>query len=163
MRKQIHQHLDESIDAARAAGMTYGKYVASQSKPVIVVIPKHLKDAPTMFERLAGATPPPAPKYEHVRKAERRPMEGIRPELPPRPNVDPNHTMAQGVTDAPWLRPKRRAAKLSINRLADICKISYKTLWRWEDSGRIPTVFVEYVSEVLDAYINFGKGRNDNE
>lgn len=157
MPQNINAHLDKMASEARAAGMSYGKYVAQQAYPVTIIVPDYLKSAPTMWERLAGAIPPPAPVREKKRKGKKE--RAVMPSLPPRPNVDANYAMELGYAAAPWLRPKRRVAGLSLLKLADICGVSHQTIWRWERTERVPEAFAEYVSQVLDAYINFGNGR----
>ena len=60
--------LSKTAQAAVAAGYGchYGQYVADTQRPVVVKVPEYLKDAPTMWERLAGAVPPEAPKPARV-------------------------------------------------------------------------------------------------
>ena len=159
MRKKIHAHLDKMADEALAAGLTYGKYVAWKTHPVVVDVPAHLKYAPTMWERLEGATPPPAPVYTE----RRRPVRLVAVNLPERPDVEYHNIKSMGYDDAPWLQPKRKAAGIPGDRLAELCGVSRKTIMLWEKEERVPVVLAEYISKVLDAYIVHKAAPDDNK
>lgn len=146
MRKKIHAHLDKMADEALAAGLTYGKYVAQKTHPVVVDVPAYLKYAPTMFERLAGAVPPPAPEWE--KKAQRKTEKKIQGEKIP-----------AGYVEAKWLKPKRRAAKLTTAAMAELCGIHRNTLVSWETAERMPIGMLERVTKVLDDKINYPDGK----
>lgn len=145
-RRRVMEHLDKMADEARAAGKTYGKYVADKSAPVVVEVPEYLKFAPTMFERLAGAEAPPAPKWENGqrRKAEKKSQE---------------EKMPEGYVGAKWLKPKRRAAKLTTAAMAELCGIHRNTLVSWETAERMPVGMLERVTKLLDDRINYPDGK----
>ena len=158
MAKDIHKHLDKTIEQANAAGMHYGAYVAQQTHPVVVVVPKHLKDAPTMFERLAGAVPPPAPEYEHLPPVMPRVAEVKRdiPDPPQCPVYNSSDMHGEGkMIAAPWMQGKRLTARLSQGALARMIGVRRATYYKWEKAQQLPQVLAGYVSELLDYHINY--------
>lgn len=158
-----HAHLDATMDAAAAAGMSYGDYVAMITHLVTVSVPKHLREAPTMFERLNGAVPARPLKRNFTPPAAENPAEAnIRTDrVITEPPTRPEFTLAESYANrdfvpAPWLEGKRRTAGLRKATMSRLCGVDKNTYIRWERDARLPKALTQYVSDLLDYHINYG-------
>lgn len=170
---QKNGYLKTAHEAEAAGyGCRYGDYVADRDKPVVVEVPPHLRNAPTIFQRNAGAAAAKPQRYEHIEpvKQEEAPPEspkqlGLRPQLKPGtpippmpqpPSVKRETGRKAHMIPAPWLQNKRIAAGITQRQMAKLCAVSESTAGRWETTGTLPQELEQYVADLLDWYINYG-------
>lgn len=116
-------------------GIHYGDKVAEQTHPVVVIIPEYLKNAPTIYERLAGAKAVPAPGSKNT--SDMTSKEPIK--QPP------------GViwVPIPGLRERRIATGLSQSAFSRIICSHRTTYSRWESRNEVPSEMYHIVIEAL--------------
>lgn len=128
--------LDECAAKGRAAGLSYGAYMAREMHATRVIVPEHLKDAPTMFERLAGAVAPDAPIYEHVQLA--------------LPEIEEEPEEPEKQEQVSWMQEMRIAAGVTVKEIAKLCGVYRRSAYRWDETGRMSESRKKQIREYLE-------------